>query len=203
MELLWKYNPEYKTLRCDIDADLYYTSNDAGFTIHKFYKQELVKILYSDHNVDTHENNYWDKEVIYLSQNYTDIVGKLYRPWHDGYLTKDGKIIDIGIERGNGVVSPDKPISIDRLCMPANIMEWWDYSPYAFGSDIDDTSCNRGIIWYQHNITKQIVRTSVGNCPIPNETFPIIHGPFNVDEDDIKKHDGIYFDNILNQGLVV
>lgn len=203
MECLWKYSPENKLLRLDIDLDLFYTSTDAGRTIYKYVKGQLVDTLLHERMTDEGKVDDWSEELKFLSQNYHDKVGKLYCPWYYGYLTKEGAIVDKGKQRGQGVVSPEKPISIDRLGVPANIMEWWDYTPYAFGPDIDDTSCGRGIVWYKHNTTRQIVRTSHSNCPLPNENFPIIHGPYDVYEDDIRKHNGIYFEEINNQGILI
>lgn len=192
MLLNWNYDADTKHLTLTIDNDLYYTSIDAGKTIEKYFKSEKIAVLLHEKNIDGQIIDEWSEELKWLSDNYSHIVGKLHCPWLFGYKEKNGSIVDVGEFRGQGVISPENPISLDRLGIPAYISEWWDYDTIAFGPGIDDASATRGLVWYKHKINGSIIRTSASNCPYPDDVFPTIHGPYIVDFDDIKKHDGVF-----------
>lgn len=191
MLLNWNYDVDTKCLKLTIDDDLYYTSMDAGKTIEKYCKQEKVAVLLDRKKTSKGFVDEWSEELNWLSDNYSHIVGKLYRPWIFGYKEKDGTLKDKGKFRGQGVVSPENPISLNRLGVPANITEWWDYDCIAYGPGIDESSLERGLVWYKHKIDGTILRTSSSNSPYPDEIFPIIHGPYIVEINDIEKHNGI------------
>lgn len=199
MLLEWNYDAEHRLLKLIIDNDLYYKSDDAGKTIEKYYKSEKVANLYESKNTGDGFIDEWSEELKWLSENYAHIVGELHRPWIFGYLEKDGTIKDIGKARGQGVVSPENPISLNRLGVPANISEWWDYDLIAYGPPIDDASKQRGIVWYKHKTNGTILRTSNGNGPHPDHIFPLIHGPFIVDISDIKNNRGVLKESLLAQ----
>lgn len=196
MLLNWNYDLDTKRLTLTIDDDLFYTSVDAGKTIEKYFKSEKVAVLLDERTTDKGIIDEWSEELKWLSDNYSHIVGKLYCPWVFGYREKDGSIADVGKSRGQGVVSPENPISLNRLGIPANISEWWDYDIIAFGPGIDDASSPRGIVWYQHKTNKTIIRTSCSNGPFPDHIFPVIHGPYTVNIDDVKKNRGVFQDEL-------
>lgn len=185
MLLDWKYDVNTKVMRLDIRSYLYYVAIEGGRTINKFVNGQLEKTF-----IYVEKEDEWLKEITWLSDNCSDVVGIQYVCWEDGYLNREGKREGYGIHRGNGVVSVEKPISIDRLGIPANIQEWWDWEDIALGPNISEDTCFRGIIWKRNKLTGEIVRTSRSNGPMPNLKYPIIHGPYSVDITDIDKNNG-------------
>lgn len=206
MELKWVYDPSTKISRVDITDSLYYTTNDGGQTIKKYVNGENIKDFHkygpenkftetapNGQHMDTLGLDEWPKEVEWLSDNYSHIVGKLYRDWDKGFLNKHGVIEDIGVTRGQGVISPELPISINRICQPASVQEMWDYDVIAYSTiDIDEDCRGFGVKWVKHKETGQIFRMSA-HVPYPCCAFPSIHGPWPVDDSDIELHKGIRY----------
>lgn len=198
MILDWKYDIQQRLLKLQLN-EFTYTSGDGGRNISK-YKNDFFLRNFSVVNHDGVEHDQWLDEIEWIAENYKDQVGILHKPWLEGYRQKDGSIIDIGVTIGNGVVSKENLLFVDRLCIPANFIEWWDYEKIAFGPSLDK-DVPRDTIWYQHIETKQIVRTSNNNGPYPDYIHPLIHGPYIVDEDDIKQHGGVYFRDLCHPVL--
>lgn len=204
MELKWVYDPNTRISRTDVTNDLYYTTNDGGQTIKKFVNGEFVRDIHK-YGPDkkfanavlsgAHDNtsvDEWTDEVVWLAETYSTIVGNLYRYWDKGFLNKHGEIEDIGKVRGQGVVSPEIPISINRICQPASVQEMWDYDVIAHSdNDVAEDCHGTGTKWVKHKKTGQIYRMGGGLVPFPCCAFPTVHGPWLVDESDIDLHGGI------------
>ena len=191
MKLNWTYDPITKIAKTVITDQLFYTTNDGGQTILKFVNDELVSTFHkygpdlkfsevslTGKHTETTHNHEWDKEVSWLSKEYPEIVGEVLPEWDKGFLSKDGSIIDVGIRKGYGVVSPDNPISINRLCQPANEIEGWDYEQVAWSKTNVDDECPDGVQWIRHKTTGQLYRMGVLQPMNPCCVFPKIHGPY-------------------------
>jgi len=205
MELIWKYDPNTKVAKCIINESLYYETPDGGQTINKYYDSQLVDVIhkYGDetlkfttvaptgNHLNSGEFYRWIDEIIFLSQSYPDIVGKLYLPWKNGFKNKDGDIEAVGVERGLGVNNPEDMLSINRLCIPSNITEWWDWDIIAYNDEwISEDSYGRGILWRKNRTTGEIVRVGNGQSPMPCCVYPLIYGPWPVEESDIEANGG-------------
>lgn len=205
MELKWIYDPNTRISKTQITGDLYYTTNDGGQTIEKYVNNQLVdtfhkygpNIKFNTVNIDGKysefiNEDFWPDEVIWLSETYPEIVGKLYIDWDKGFLNRYGEIEDIGKLRGMGVLSAEQPISINRICQPASIQELWDYDIIAYSDENIAEDCNGlGIQWIKHKVTGQIYRMGRGQVLYPCCVYPVIHGPWPVEESDIDLHNGI------------
>lgn len=205
MKLDWVYDPNTRVSKVTINSELYYTTNDGGQTIHKYINNELVDTFHkygpdykfanvnftgshlkSDEYLDP-----WPEEVKWLTDTYPNIVGKWYRDWDKGYLNKKGELEGVGTIRGMGIVSPELPISVNRICQPASVQEMWDYEQIAFTEESPYEDCHGGgLKWMKHKVTGQIVRMGAMLVPYPCCAFPSVHGPWPVDESDIEKHNG-------------
>lgn len=204
MQLNWVYDPNTRISRVDITDNLYYTTNDGGQTIKKYVNGMLEKELHkygpdlkftetswTGSHIDNISMDEWTDEVVWLSDNYSHIVGKLYRHWDKGYLNQNGEIEDVGVHRGMGVISPELPIAVNRICQPASVQEMWDYEKIAEADTSPYEDCRGGgLKWMKHKITGQIYRMGNKLVPYPCCAFPSIHGPWPVDLDDITKHGG-------------
>lgn len=210
MKLNWTYDVEKRLATTTITPELYYTTPDGGQTINKYVNNELVQTFHkygpehkftaitdeTGHHTQLSEDfvDEWPAEVKWLSDTYPEIVGKLYPDWDKGFLNSKGEIEDVGQLRGFGIVSPDEPISINRLCCPANEVEWWDWEVIAStDKDVAEDCMGRGTWWRRNKKTGEIVRTSMSTPPYPCCVHPVVHGPYKVDDSDIDLHGGIFW----------
>jgi hypothetical protein len=207
MQLKWTYDVANRLATTTITDNLYYTTPDGGQTINKYVDGVLVKSFhkYGEENkfthvtddtghhmvVDSSQVDEWPEEVEWLARNHGDVVGELYSDWDKGFLNVNGDIDDVGKLRGFGITNPDDKISINRLCCPANEVEWWDWETIAMGPDVDDDCMDRGTWWRRNKKTGEIVRTSGQTPPYPCCVHPVVHGPYTVDESDIEKNNGV------------
>lgn len=204
MELKWVYDPNTRISKTQITPNLYYTTNDGGQTIKKYVDGQFVKDIHkygpdkkfmetamSGIHVENFNMDEWPDEVNWLAETYPEVVGELHREWDKGFLNRNGEIEDIGKVRGNGVLSAEKPISINRICQPASIQEMWDYDVVAFSDkDVAEDCRGMGTQWVKHKETGQIYRMGRGQVPYPCCAYPTVHGPWPVDESDIDLHNG-------------
>jgi hypothetical protein len=206
MELTWNYDPNTRIAKCVVDESLHYETPDGGQTISKFYNNQSVGVLYkygdeklrfttkavTGIHLDNHDyQDQWCDEILFLCESYPDIVGLLNYPWHDGYKNKNGEIEAVGVQRGFGVNNPNDMLSINRLCIPSKITEWWDWDIIAYKEEwASEDSYDEGVLWRKNRITGQIVRVGSGQPPMPCCVFPLIHGPWPVDESDIETNGG-------------
>lgn len=204
MELKWVYDPNTRISKTQITPELYYTTNDGGQTIKKYVNNELVNTFHkygpdfkftetawSGTHIDNIGLDEWTDEVRWIAENYKDVVGEFLPYWDKGFLNKNGEIEDIGKTRGMGVLSADKPISINRICQPSSVQEMWDYEEIAYtDKDVAEDCRGTGTRWMRHKETGQVVRMAKGLVPFPCCAFPTVHGPWPVDESDIDTHGG-------------
>lgn len=207
MKLNWTYDPNTREAKTVITDSLYYTTNNGGQTINKFVDGILDRSFhkYGEGNTFTETSHTgrhaefldddWPNEVAWLSKTYPEIVGKLYQDWDNGFKNRKGQIEDIGSKRGFGITDPDELISINRMCAPANFIEWWGWELIAFSEEKLDEDSPKGVVWMKNNDTGEIVRVSAAHPPMPCCVFPKIHGPWPVTEDDIKEHGGVMLPN--------
>jgi len=213
MILDWQYNVNTKIASVDVVPGLRYETPDGGQTINKFVDGELVSTFHkfgpdkkftgadpqgsgrfgipADEIYDD-----WPAEVMWIAKTYPDVVGELIPDWDKGFLNKNGEIEDIGKKRGMGVVSSDKPVSINRICQPAWVQEWWDWDTVAVNPNKKlDENCHFGIEWKRNKATGKIVRIGNGHPQVPCCVFPHLHGPYEVTADDIVKNEGTWLNN--------
>jgi hypothetical protein len=206
MILDWKYNVETKIAAVDIVPGLRYETPDGGQTINKFVDGEIVETFHkfgpenkftgfsrdSTHGMQLGEYfDEWPDEVSWLAAEYPEAVGPLISDWDLGFLEVDGEIRDVGKRRGMGVVSPDKPVSINRICQPAWVQEWWGWEQIARTDKCLDEACHGiGMRWMRNKETGEIVRVGNEQPQVPCCVFPTMHGPYKVDSSDIALHDG-------------
>jgi len=214
MILNWKYNAETKIAAVDVVPGLRYETPDGGQTINKFVDGELVDTFHkfgpdrkftgfsadSSHDVDpTTFVDEWPIEVAWLAAEYSHVLGPLITDWDLGFLHEDGEIHDVGSRRGMGVVSPDNPVSINRICLPASVQEWWGWEQIArTDKNLDEACHGTGMRWMRNKETGKIVRVGDGQPQVPCCVYPTMHGPYEVDVVDIALHDGV-----LNEGVIL
>lgn len=205
MELKWVYDPATRISKTQITENLYYTTNDGGQTIKKYvnglFNRDLHKygptfksmeICNTGLHIDSPNLDEWADEVKWLAATYPNIVGELLPDWDQGFLNRNGELEDIGKLRGQGVVSKENPISVNRICQPASIQEMWDYDCIAYTDESPYEDClGTGLKWMKHKETGTILRLGGKQVPFPCCVFPIVHGPYEVDESDIEAHNGI------------
>jgi hypothetical protein len=206
MELPWTYDPHTRLMKVIIDDTLYYETYDGGQTINKYVNNELVNtihkygpdekfttpVLTGNHREGVPYDSGWSEELLFLSQNYSDKLGEFMPEWTDGFMNKNGELEAVGIKRGSGINNLIERLSVNRLCLPSKITEYWDWPVIASSSKQIDEHCPNGVVWRRHKDTGKIIRTSSGASPHPCDVFPLIHGPFEVDESDIALHDGMW-----------
>ena len=212
MKLDWTYNAETRKARTDITLNLYYESLLGGQTIHKYVNGELVQTFHKFgpdkkftgfvgkgdplHGMpatnETYQTDEWIPELLSLAELYPEIVGENLNGWDKGFLNEAGEIIDVGVQRGLGVISEELPISINRMGVPGSIQEWWGWEVIAYTEeDVDENCWGRGTVWRRNKETGKIVRVGNTQPQIACCVFPMMHGPFEVDESDIEEHGGI------------
>lgn len=212
MILNWKYDVKTKIAFVDIVPGLRYETPDGGQTINKFVDGELVDTFHkfgpeikftgyspdSSHGMKREDfNDEWPSEAAWLAIEYPEVVGPLISDWDMGFLHEDGEIHDIGKKRGMGVVSPDNPISINRICLPASVQEWWGWEQIARSNKNIDEACHgQGVRWMRNKETGKIVRVGDGQPQVPCCVYPVMHGPYEVDASDIALHNGKLDDGI-------
>ena len=207
MILNWTYNAETKIAAVDVVPGLRYETPDGGQTIDKFVDGELVDTFHnfgpeakftefsndSSHGMEagTYRDE-WPTEAAWLAVEYPEVVGPLITDWDLGFLDVNGNIRGVGEKWGMGVVSPDNPVSVNRICVPASVQEWWGWEQIAHSTkNIDETCHELGVRWMRNIESGKIVRVGHGQPQIPCCVFPTMHGPFEVDISDIALHDGI------------
>ena len=157
MILNWKYNVETKIAYVDVVPGLRYETPDGGQTINKLVDGEIVETFHkfgpenkftgfsrdSTHGMDpTTYRDEWPTEAAWLAVEYPEVVGPLISDWDLGFLEVDGEIRDVGKRRGMGVVSPDNPVSVNRICLPASVQEWWGWERIASTTKNLDEACH-------------------------------------------------------------
>jgi len=194
MRLDWKYDIESRLLTLNID-EYTYKSVNGGQVISKYKKDFFLRDFFVEIQDDNFAYDPWLDEIIWITTHFSHITGPLIKPWTHGYKQKDGTLMYTDEVLGNGVLSKEDPILVDRLGIPVNVTEWWDYEKIAFGPSLDP-QINRDTIWYKHVIDGHIMRTSSNNGPYPDFMHPIIHGPYMVDESDIEEQGGVLFESL-------
>ena len=206
MKLDWIYNPDTKiaTVELPTTPALKYETPDGGQTINKFEDGILVDTFHKFgpdtkfHTFNTDPgcgeppfaDDGWPAELHILANRYPHIVG----PWNNGvttgYLDRNGDLVDVGKNSGP-IVGADQPITINRLAISGSVQGWWGWDEIAVSSKKLDATCYFGIHWLKNQITGKIIRTGSQHPQVPCCMFPMVHGPFEVDESDISLHDGV------------
>jgi hypothetical protein len=82
-------------------------------------------------------------------------------------------------------------LSINRLCIPSSITEWWDWDDIAFKNQWENEAFyEKRLCWKKNRTTGEVVRVGDGQPPVPCCVFPLIHGPWPVEESDIEANGG-------------
>lgn len=205
MQLIWNWDPEVKMATAIVNSSLQYKSPDGGQTIMKYVDGNLVNTFHkygpdnkfaefsaSGMHTDLGPNT-WGDEVVWLSQNYADILGPFMGYYDQGFRNRDGGLDDVGKMRGFGVNNPSDKISVNRMLAPANLTEWWDWDTIAITAVDGHPDCQgRGMVWRKNYKTGEIVRVSAGNPPYPCCCFPTIYGPYPVAEEDLEADVHLY-----------
>jgi hypothetical protein len=207
MILDWKYDVEARLASVDVVPGLRYETPDGGQTINKFVDGKLVDTFHKfgpDRKFKGFDLNggafgipldeikdEWPAEVQWLAETYPDVVGPLLIGWDQGFLNSNGEIEGVGSRRGMGVISEENPVSINRICQPASVQEWWGWETVATNVNKQlDENCHLGIEWKRNLKTGEIVRIGHSQPQVPCCVFPQTHGPYPVTADDVLDHDG-------------
>ena len=207
MELHWKYNPNTKIAKAIINEELYYETPDGGQTINKYVNGEFVRAFHkygedkkftnydhtSNHLGYAHTLDEWNPEITWLAKTYSKEVGTMHMPWHDGYINSRGELEDVGIPRGYGVNNTEDKQAVNRMGLSCKVQEWWGWDIIAYSTKELDNCHGFGLLWRKNRQTGEIVRVGGGQPPVPCCVYPLIHGPWTVDESDIDLHNGIRY----------
>ena len=205
MQLDWQLNTSDNSLTFEIDNIKYYTL-DGGQNIKKYIDGEYVTTLrqFSNSPVDwvapfsnpPYEDgspDEWCDELDWLLENYSHIIGEEHRV--TTYRNRDGIVVDEERILGRGANNLTDLIPVNRIGIPANIQERWDWEVLAT-SHVIHKNAPDGISWSQNKNTKEIIRHGSGQscpCHVYPEIFPITQialDQFNVD---VEKFQGTIF----------
>jgi hypothetical protein len=207
MELHWKYNPNTKIAKAIVNEELYYETPDGGQTINKYVNGEFVRAFHkygedkkftnyevtSNHLGYKHDLDEWNSEITWLANTYSNEVGSIHMPWTDGYINSRGVIEDVGITRGYGVNNTEDKQAVNRMGLSCKVQEWWGWDLIAYSTKELDNCHGFGLVWRKNKQTNEIVRVGGGQPQVPCCVYPVIHGPWTVDDSDIELHEGVRY----------
>jgi len=189
MELNWTYDVETKLMTFILNDSIKYVATSGGLRIDKHQDGEIVETFIRRNRKEFSEitdvpedsERSWGEELNWLCEEHPDIVGENYMDWDKGFINREGELVDIGMSRGQGVNNPTDKIAVNRLGIPANITENWDWEHIG---QFDDEK-----IKFLKNIkTGKIIKVDWSNMMIPCDVFPEIYGPYESSEEEFEKY---------------
>lgn len=202
MQLDWVMDYTENRLTFEID-NLRYTTVDGGQNIYKYVDGvETTRLRQFPHMpddylapsqsppVETDGIDEWSNELEQLVTAYPEELGE-FLPATE-YRQQDGTLEDVGVVLGLGQNNAIDKLSVNRMGIPSNIQERWDWVQIAWATDPTENSIF-GLVWLKHNDTGEIIRAGASQC-VPCHVFPKVEVPVVVDsadfEQDVQDFDG-------------
>ena len=197
MQLDWVVDYAENRLTFEID-NLRYTTVDGGQNIYKYvdgvetarirqFSNEPTDYLAPSQSppVDS-SNDEWPDELIWLVKNYPEELGEdLSRSDILDFQQRDGTFETYTSMPGFGPNNRTDKISVNRMGIPANIQERWDWDTIAIFDDaVEDAMF--GLMWLKHRTTSEIIRAGSSQC-VPCHVFPKVVKPVNINPEDFEK----------------
>lgn len=194
MQLDWVVDYSENRLTFEID-NLRYTTVDGGQNIDKYIDGEFAVRLRQFPNqpedyvapmqsppVECPDDE-WPPEMLWLIETYPEQLGE-YIPATE-YRQRDGSIDVFDKVLGMGQNNTVDKIAVNRMGIPANIQERWDWD--QIGSSTMDQSEDSmfGTVWIRHKETGEIQRIATGQC-VPCHVFPKVVPPVTIELSDLK-----------------
>ena len=187
MQLDWVMDYTENRLTFEID-NLRYTTVDGGQNIYKYVDDvETTRIRQFPSQADDYlapmqsppvdsPNDEWPDELIWLVKNYPEELGEdLSRSDILDFQQRDGTFETYDFMPGFGPNNRTDKISVNRMGIPANIQERWDWDTVAICDDAVEDSMF-GIEWIKHRTTGEILRIGSSQC-VPCHVFPKVIKP--------------------------
>ena len=187
MQLDWVMDYTENRLTFEID-NLRYTTVDGGQNIYKYVDDvETTRIRQFPSQADDYlapmqsppvdsPNDEWPDELIWLVKNYPEELGEdLSRSDILDFQQRDGTFETYTSMPGFGPNNRTDKISVNRMGIPANIQERWDWDTVAISDDAVEDSMF-GIEWIKHRTTGEIIRIGSSQC-VPCHVFPKVIKP--------------------------
>ena len=187
MELNWTYDVETKLMTFVLNDTIKYVAKSGGSHIDKHQDGEIVETFIRRNREEPiikdngHSERSWSDELMWLCKEHTDIVGKNYIGWDKGFVNREGELNGVGTHRGQGVNNPTDKIAVNRLGIPANITENWDWERLIEFPD-------EGIQFKKNKKTGKIIKCDFNDMMIPCDVYPEIFGPYESSEEEIEEY---------------
>ena len=197
MQLDWVMDYTENRLTFEID-NLRYTTVDGGQNIYKYVDDvETTRIRQFPSQADDYlapmqsppvdsPNDEWSDELIWLVKNYPEELGEdLSRSDILDFQQRDGTFETYTSMPGFGPNNRTDKISVNRMGIPANIQERWDWDTVAICDDaVEDAMF--GLMWLKHRTTSEIIRAGSSQC-VPCHVFPKVVKPVNINPEDFEQ----------------
>jgi hypothetical protein len=172
-----------------LNDSIKYVATSGGLRIDKHQDGEIVETFIRRNRVEFSEitdipedsERSWSAELIWLCEEHSDIVGKNYIGWDKGFVNREGELNGVGTHRGQGVNNPTDKIAVNRLGIPANITENWDWERLTEFPD-------EGIQFKKNKKTGKIIKCDFNDMMIPCDVYPEIFGPYESSEEEIEEY---------------
>jgi len=197
MQLDWVVDYAENRLTFEID-NLRYTTVDGGQNIYKYvdgvetarirqFSNEPTDYLAPSQSppVDS-SNDEWPDEMFWLVANYPEELGEdLSRSDILDFQQRDGTFETYESMPGFGPNNRTDKITVNRMGIPANIQERWDWQEIAY-SDTPTENSIFGVSWLKHKDTGEIIRAGASQC-VPCHVFPKVEFPEVIDPADFEQ----------------
>ena len=197
MQLDWVMDYTENRLTFEID-NLRYTTVDGGQNIYKYVDDvETTRIRQFPSQADDYlapmqsppvdsPNDEWPDELIWLVKNYPEELGEdLSRSDILDFQQRDGTFETYNFMPGAGPNNRIDKISVNRMGIPANIQERWDWDTVAICDDAVEDSMF-GIEWIKHRTTGEILRIGSSQC-VPCHVFPKVIKPVVIELENLEQ----------------
>jgi hypothetical protein len=197
MQLDWVMDYTENRLTFEID-NLRYTTVDGGQNIYKYVDDvETTRIRQFPSQADDYlapmqsppvdsPNDEWPDELIWLVKNYPEELGEdLSGSAILDFQQRDGTFETYESMPGFGPNNRTDKISVNRMGIPANIQERWDWDTVAISDDAVEDSMF-GLMWLKHRTTSEIIRAGSSQC-VPCHVFPKVIKPVVIELENLEQ----------------
>ena len=197
MQLDWVIDYSENRLTFEID-NLRYTTVDGGQNIYKYVDGELEKrIRQFPEKFDEYlapmqtppvESPYdeWPSELHWLVATYPEELGEdLHLSDIREFQMRDGSFEIFDFMPGLGPNNREDRIMVNRMGIPANVQERWDWNLIGMSDREQSEDSMFGTVWLRHKETGVIIRAGGGQC-VPCHVFPKVIPPVTIELKDLK-----------------
>jgi len=198
MQLDWVIDYTQNRLTFEID-NLRYTTVDGGQNIYKYVDNvETTRLRQFPHMpedylapsqsppVDPDGNDEWPEELHWLVSTYPEELGEdLHESDIRSFQQRDGTFITTEFMPGLGPNNREDRIMVNRMGIPANVQERWDWEMVA-SSNVATENSMFGTVWLKHSTTGEVIRAGASQC-VPCHVFPKVLSPVTIDPADFEQ----------------